>query len=55
MLARLLSSLLFEVSPTDPVAPAATALVLGLVAFAAAAIPASRAADIDPVVALRRE
>jgi predicted permease len=54
-LMRVLSSLLFEVSPVDPVTYAAVAA--GLIAAAAAAsyIPALRAATVDPVEALRAE
>jgi ABC-type antimicrobial peptide transport system permease subunit len=53
--ARLLSSLLFEVQPTDPVTYAAVAVLLGLVAMAACYLPARRAARLDPLVALREE
>ena len=54
-LMRVLSSLLFEVSPVDPVTYGAVSL--GLIAAAAAAsyIPALRAATVDPVEALRAE
>ena len=54
-LTRVLSALLYEVSPTDPVAFAAAALVLGLVGLVASLIPARRAARIDPLTALRIE
>jgi predicted permease len=53
-LTRLLSSLLFQVNPSDPVTFAAVACVLGLVAVTASFIPAYRATAIDPVNALRQ-
>jgi putative ABC transport system permease protein len=53
--ARRLSTLLFGVGPGDPVTLAATAAVLLAVAAAACAIPARRAARVDPMVALRAE
>jgi predicted permease len=50
-----LSALLFGVSPTDPVALAAAALMIAGVSLAATYLPMRRAARIDPVVALRAE
>jgi predicted permease len=50
---RLLRSLLFEVSPMDPFVLAGTVAVLLATAILAAAIPARRAARIDPVEAMR--
>jgi len=52
---RLLTSMLFEVKPNDPVTYAGVAVLLGVVALAASYIPARRAARIDPLVALRQE
>jgi len=52
-LARLIASLLFGTSPTDPATFAATALALMLIAIAAGAVPAIRASRIDPMMALR--
>jgi ABC-type antimicrobial peptide transport system permease subunit len=55
MMSRLLTSLLFQVSPTDPVALGLACLALGCVAAAAAYLPARWATSIDPVQALRAE
>jgi putative ABC transport system permease protein len=52
---RLLSSLLFEVTPTDPLTLSAVAGLLLAVAVAATLLPARRAARVDPMVALRYE
>ena len=50
---RLLKSLLFDVSPTDPLVLAATSAVLILIAVAASLVPTRRASRIDPVEAMR--
>ncbi len=50
---RFLRSLLYDVSPTDPLTLAGTCAVLLLVALAASWIPARRAAAFDPSEALR--
>jgi predicted permease len=49
---RAMETQLFGVQPMDPVVLALVGIALGLVAFLACAIPASRAARIDPLVAL---
>jgi len=55
VLSRTMTSLLFDLSPTDPPTFATVAAVLGLVACLASYLPARRAAGVDPMVALRAE
>jgi ABC-type lipoprotein release transport system permease subunit len=50
---RLLSSLLFDVSPHDPAILVAVCVVFGAIALAASYAPARRAAATDPLSALR--
>jgi putative ABC transport system permease protein len=52
---RLMSSLLFKVSPVDPIAYGAASLGLVATAFLASYLPSRRASAIDPVEALRAE
>jgi len=52
---RLMSSLLFNVSPLDPVTYSAVTIVVVITAYLACYLPSRRAATIDPVDALRAE
>jgi putative ABC transport system permease protein len=54
-LSRTMTTLLFDLSPTDPATFGTVAIVLACVAFFASYIPARRAATVDPTVALRAE
>ena len=55
VVARFASTLLFDLSPTDPVSLTLAGLVMLAVAILAAYLPARRATKIDPLVALRYE
>jgi ABC-type antimicrobial peptide transport system permease subunit len=54
-LTRLIESMLFGIRPLDPLSYAIAALVLSLVALCACVLPARRATQVDPLVALRAE
>ena len=53
--ARWMTSMLFEVAPGDPGTYAGVAVLLGLMVLPAVYVPARRAANADPLAALRRE
>jgi predicted lysophospholipase L1 biosynthesis ABC-type transport system permease subunit len=55
LLTRVLSSLLYGVTPFDAMTFALVPAILGAIALLACLVPASRAATVDPVVALREE
>jgi putative ABC transport system permease protein len=52
---RVMRSLLYSVSPTDPFVFCAVALGLAVIAFFASYVPARKATRVNPVVALRYE
>jgi putative ABC transport system permease protein len=54
-LTRLMTSLLFVVTPDDPLTFASVAMLLSLIALLACYVPARKAANVDPLVALRHE
>jgi predicted permease len=55
LVTRLMTSVLFEVRPGDPLILGSAAIVLGAVAMLASYVPARRATKVDPMLALRYE
>jgi putative ABC transport system permease protein len=55
LVGRLLQTLLFDVTPSDPVALAVAAIAFGAVALAACLVPAYRASRVDLMESLRQE
>jgi predicted permease len=55
VLSRLLGAQLYEVSPTDPVVFGGVAVALVVVTLLASGVPARRAANVDPAIALRSD
>jgi putative ABC transport system permease protein len=54
-LTRLMHSLLFHISPTDPMTLGAVALITAMLSLVASYLPARRAVRVDPMEALRTE
>jgi predicted permease len=52
---RVISGLLFNISPTDPLAYSAIGLLLAVVGLTASSLPALRASKVDPMIVLRHE
>jgi predicted permease len=55
MASALVETFLFGITPRDPATLAATTVILGAIALAAAVVPARRAARVNPAIALRAE
>jgi len=54
-LSRLMTSLLFEITPSDPMTYVAVSAALALTGLVACYLPARQVLRVDPVVALRTE
>lgn len=55
LISRAIASLLFALTPTDPLTTGAVVVIMVLTGLAAAYLPGRRAAQLDPAVALRKE
>ena len=55
VLTRFMRGLLFGIAPSDPLTFGTIVVMLGLVALVASYVPARRAAQLDPMLALRAE
>ena len=54
-LTRLMSGFLFGIQPTDPITFVGVSMLLATVAVLACYLPARRATQVDPMIALRYE
>jgi ABC-type antimicrobial peptide transport system permease subunit len=52
---RVIRSLLYHVTPTDPISFGGVAVFLAAIAVVASYLPARRATNVDPIIALRNE
>jgi putative ABC transport system permease protein len=55
LLVRLITKLLFETAPLDPFTFTAVPVLLAVIALTASYVPARRATQVDPMIALRSE
>jgi putative ABC transport system permease protein len=55
LLSKLMTKMLYGVQPTDPLTFGGVTIVLGLAALLATCVPARKASQIEPMVALRNE
>ena len=55
LVGRVLGAALYDMQPWDPIIFGGAVALMGLIAFAAAYLPARRASAVDPIVALRIE